>query len=160
MGKSKGKTAKEVVAELAQDPAYQARLAERQAQAEAQGVAAAKDEEQIVAEFRAAGVAAASVYDFVGKQATPTAAAQVLVRHLSTPHIRVVREGIVRALSFKHLRSVALNALMDGFRQSTASSERWLFANALAAMASLAELTSQLPGISEFAELFPSNTRK
>jgi hypothetical protein len=159
MRKPKAKTAEEFVAELAQDAGYQAKLAERQAVATAQGVAASKDESQLIVELRAAGVRASSVYDFVGKQVAPSAAGPVLVRHLSLPHVPVVREGIIRALSRSDFRAVALEALREGFRQSTEHSERWLLANALAAMARLPELEPQLPGISEFAELFRNNSR-
>jgi hypothetical protein len=159
MSGSRSKTAAEVMAELANDPEYQKRLAERQDTASAQGAAAAQDEQELVAELQAAGVSVGSVYDFVGRSVAPPAAAPVLVKHLSVPHIRVVREGIIRALSCSHLRSYALDALKSGFAQSGDRTERWLFANALAAMASLDELRPQLAGIAEYAELFGSESR-
>jgi hypothetical protein len=159
MGRPKSKTAAEVVAELANDPEYQKRLAEREAVAAAQGAAATEDERDLVADLGAAGVAVSSVYDFVGEKVAPTTAAPVLVRHLSVPHIRVVREGIIRALSCGHLRAQALHALKSGFSASNEQSERWLFANALAAMAKLEDLRPELPGIDEFAELFEGRSR-
>jgi len=156
---SRSKTAAEFAAELANDPEYQKRLAERQVAAAAQGAAAGEDEQQLVAELRAAGIPVGSVYEFVGKSAAPAAAAPILVKHLSVPHIRVVREGIIRALSCSHLRTYSLEALKAGFASSTDRSERWLFANALAAMASLDELRPQVASIAEFAELFRSESR-
>jgi hypothetical protein len=160
MRKRKSITAEELIAELAQDPVYQARIAESQAVAAAQGLAAAEDEIGLVAELRTAGISVSSVYDFIGEQVAPAAAAPVLVHHLSVPHIRVVREGIIRALSCSHLRTFALEPLTEGFRMSTDYSERWLFANALAAMAPLAELTPHLDGISAFKGLFRRKPRK
>ena len=158
MAKSRSKTAAELAAELAKDPEHQERFAERQAIASAQGAAAAKDERQLVAELSAVGVSVASVYDFVGKSVppTPSAAAPVLVKHLLVLHIRVVREGIIRALSCSHLRSYAFEALKAGYTESTDPLERWLFANALASMAALEELRSDLVGIQEYAGLFGS----
>jgi hypothetical protein len=160
MSRSKSKTAADFMAELAKDPEYQKQLAERQAVAAAQGVAAAEDERELVAELRATGVSVSSVYDFVGESVAPATAAPTLVKHLSMPHIRVVREGIIRSLSCSHLRPEAFEALKVGFVDSTDRTERWLFANALAAMASLEELRSQLPGIADFAELFGSGSHK
>jgi hypothetical protein len=161
MTKSRSKTAAEFAAELASNTEYQKRLAERQAIAAAQGQAAAEDERPLVGELQAAGVAVASVYDFIGKSVapTPSAAAPVLVKHLSLPHIQVIREGIIRALSCSHLRSHAFEALKSGFAESDDQMERWLFANALAAMAGLDELRQQLAGIQEYAELFRSASR-
>lgn len=154
MDNPKSKTAAEFKAELDNNPEYLRRLAERQSAATAQGAAAAEDERNLVAELRAAGVSASSVYDFVGERVAPLAAAPVLVKHLAAAHIRVVREGIIRALSCSHLRPLAFEALRAGFSQSTEPSERWLFANALAAMATLKELQPELAGIAEYAELF------
>ena len=160
MAKSRSRTAADFAAELETNPEYQQRLAERQAIASAQGAAAAEDERQLVAELGAAGVPVASVYDFVGKSVppTPTAASPVLVKHLSLPHILVVREGIIRALSCSHLRPQAFEALKAGFTKSTDAMERWLFANALAAMADLDELRPQLAGIQEYSGLFGSGS--
>ena len=161
MPKPRSKTAAEFAAELKKDPEYEKRLAERQAIAAAQGAAAAEDERQLVAELGAAGVSVASVYDFIGTSVPPTltAAAPVLVKHLSLPHIRVVREGIIRALSCSHLRSQAFDALKAGYTDTADPMERWLFANALAAMATLEELLSQLAGIQEYGGLFESGSR-
>ncbi len=156
---SRSKTAQELAAELANDPEYQKRLTERQAAAATQGAAAAQDEQELLAELRSAGVAVGSVYDFVGKSVAPAAAAPVLVGHLSVPHVRVIREGIIRALSCSHLRLYALDALRSGFAQTQDQMERWLFANALAAMATLDELRPDLAGITEYADLFRSELR-
>ena len=156
MAKSQSKTAAEFAAELEKDLEYQKRLAESQAVGAAQGAAAVEDERQLIAELGAAGVSVASVYDFIGKSVppTPVEAAPVLVKHLSLPHIRVVREGIIRALSCNHLRSQAVEALKAGYMGTADARERWLFANALAAMASLDELRPHLDGVQEYAGLF------
>lgn len=161
MAKSRSRTAAEFADELEKDPEYQKRLAERRAIAFAQGAAAGEDEQQLVAELRAGGVLVTSVYEFVGASVppTPSAAAPVLVRHLSLPHIPVVREGIIRALSCSHLRSDVFEALKAGFTASTEPMERWLFANALAAMAELDELRPLLAGIQEYSGLFESKSR-
>ena len=159
MDRSKPKTAAEFMAELATDAEYQRRLAERQTAAAARGAAVAADERDLVAELQLAGVKASSVYDFIGEHLAPAAAGAILVRHLSVPHIREVREGVIRALSCSHLRPAAFDALKGGFRQTTDPSERWLFANALAAMATLEELKFEVAGISEYAGLFSKDSR-
>jgi hypothetical protein len=159
MGRSKSKTAAEFMKELANDPEYQRRLAERQAVAATQAAAAAEDERALVADLCSAGVTVSSVYDFIGVSVAPLAAAPVLVKHLAVPHIRIVRDGIIRALSCSHLRPHAFAPLKAGFAQSMEPSERWLFANALAAMATLSELRPQLDGVGEYAELFTGGSR-
>ena len=161
MTKSRSRSAAEFAAELEKDPDYQKRLADRQEIAAVQGAAADDDERQLVAELGGVGLSVSSVYAFVGKSVplTPSAAAPVLVKHLSLPHMRVVREGIIRALACSHLRSPAFEALKAGFIETTDPMERWLFANALAAMATLEELRPQLAGIQEYAGLFESGSR-
>jgi hypothetical protein len=160
MAKKKPKSASDFSAELERDPEYQARLARIQAKAEAQGEAAAVDEDALIADLEGAGIRVHSIYDFVNEYATPAEAVPHLVRHLDGHHLPVVREGILRALAYAHLRSTALEPLKRFFVQSQVPRERWLAANALATMASLAELRPDVPGLDEHASLFTGVPRR
>jgi len=111
------------------------------------------------AELRAVGVEVRTVYDLVDDTVTPLAAVPVLVRHLQLPHEVITLEGIVRALSYSHLRSQALEPLKVWFAGRRARVQRWIAANALASMADLDEL-DDLEGIHEFRDLFDHPSRK
>jgi hypothetical protein len=152
MPRSKPKTAEEVVRELERDPTYQKRRAEQDAAVARRAAEAASDEEQIVGELRAAGVRVNSVYDFI-EVVTPVEAVPVLLRHLTQSHTPVIREGLLRALAYSHLRAPALGGLKDLFRAAHDPGERWLIANAIAAMAALEDVRD-LSGIDEYAKLF------
>jgi hypothetical protein len=160
VSRKKPKTAIEFSAELERDPEYQAARTRIQRDAEAQGKAAAQDERSLIADLERAGITIQSVYDLVNDKVTPVEAVPQLLRHLEVPHTAIVREGILRALAYSHLRADALDFLKQFFTRSQVPYERWLTANALATMAPLAELRTSVPGIEEFAELFRRTPRQ
>jgi len=152
--RKKSKTAADFSAELERDPEYQGRLARIQRAAEAQSEAAASDEQSLVADLRNAGIRVQSVYDLVNERTTPPDAVPHLFRHLDLPHLPIVREGILRALAYSHLRPAALEPLKNLFTELQVIGERWLAANAIATMASFSEVRDSVPGIEEYAALF------
>lgn len=72
--------------------ARQIRLADSEEKVEAK-------ETPILADLTVAEIHAASVYDFVGKRATPSEAIPILVRYFGRAYSPNVREGIIRALA-------------------------------------------------------------
>ena len=66
----------------------------------------------------------------------------------------------MRALAYSHLRTVALESLMRFFTRAQVPMERWQAANALASMASLAELRTSVPSIEEYDKLFNGAPRR
>src|SRR2546427_10098759 len=159
MPRSKRKTAKEFVDELQQDPVYRERSAAREAARDKRAVESVLDEADLVRELAGAGVHVDSVYDFLNDVITPLRAVPVLLRHLELPHIPAIREGLLRSLAYSHLRPSALGHLKARFRATVEPGERWLVANAIAAMASLKEV-ADLPGVAEYAKLFKHTPRK
>src|SRR6266566_4055211 len=159
MPRSKRKTAKEFVDELQQDPVYRERSAAREAARDKRAVESVLDEASLVRELAGAGVHVDSVYDFVNDVITPLRAVPVLLRHLELPHIPAIREGLFRSLAYSHLRSSALDHLKAHFQATVEPGERWLVANAIAAMATLKEV-ADLPGVTEYAKLFKHTSRK
>ena len=162
MPRSRPKTAKEFVGELERDPVHKERRAVQDAALAKRAAEAAADEASLVRDLEDAGVSVTSVYDLVNDVITTPHAVPVLLGHLGRPHLPVIREGILRALAYSHLRQGALSSLKDLFSGATEPGERWLIANAMAAMATLKEL-SELAGINEYAGLFkhtPSKQRR
>lgn len=118
----------------------------------------ADDEAPIIAELAAVGVTVSSVYDFVGKQPAPDVALPILVRHLNVEHHERIREGLIRALSIPSARAIAFDLLRHAFLKERDPTLRWVIANAFSGMARLDEV-ADLPGIQEFAALFPKRRR-
>lgn len=121
MPRKKPKTAAEFSADLERDPEYQVGLARREQDAEAQGEAAASDEQSLVADLQDSGIRIQSVYDLVNEITTPPEAVPHLLRHLDVPHLPIVREGILRALAYSHLRTDALESLKRFFTRAQAA---------------------------------------
>jgi len=148
----RSKTAAEFVRELQRDPQYVARQAVLRAEAEQRAAAIAQDEAPLVRELAESGIDVRSVWDF-GTLVTPPAAVPIVLRHLTLTHHPRVREGLIRALAYSHLRAQALEPLKEFFRSESDPDVRWLLANSLAAMAKYREV-SDLVGIAEFRGLF------
>ena len=151
--KRKSIPASELVRRLEQDPNYQARVAERQANIDALSQVYRADEAALVAQLRARGIAIESVWDFVSTTDAPLSAIPILVAHLSQSHHPRVWEGIVRALSAKSARDGAFEPLKHFYVTETVESRRWLLANAIGAMAKFTEV-KELPGIKQYRVLF------
>jgi hypothetical protein len=156
-----GKRAGSVAAvrkEIVTDPEYQAYHAAMQEARARRTTELREDEAELRSELSALGFQVASVYDFVDGVVTPPAVVPTLVRHLELPHDKRVYEGIVRALSYSHLRPLALAPLRDWFVGQRDRLLRWVGANALASMATLEEL-ADVEGIEEFHDLFDRPSR-
>ncbi len=151
--KRKSITASELAYKLEQDPNYQARLAERQANTDALGQVYRADEAALVGQLGATGIAISSVWDFVSTTDAPLEAIPILVAHLSQSHHPRVWEGIVRALSIKRARDGAFESLKRCYVAETIESRRWLLANAIGAMAKFTEV-KELPGIEQYRAVF------
>ena len=137
---------------MEQDPNYQARVAEPQANTDALSQVYRADEAALVA-LRARGIAVESVWDFVSTTDAPLDAIPILVAHLSESHHPRVWEGIVRALSVRRARDGAFESLKRFYLTETIESRRWVLANAIGAMAKFTEV-KELPGIEQYRAVF------
>ncbi|HVU27153.1 MAG TPA: hypothetical protein VHG71_05385 [Verrucomicrobiae bacterium] len=127
----KTKTAEEFARELKANSEYQARLWEREKQIAANQAIYAPEDAALTAELREHGVAVSSVYDLVNTSAPYPELYSVLVRHLDIPHHRVIREGIIRALTIKDAGVAVESALLKHFQSERDSYLQWVLANAL-----------------------------
>jgi hypothetical protein len=134
-------TAAEFQAQLDQDLAYQARIAEA-AEVQRKFHAEYADEDaQLSAEAKKLGYVIKTVWDFVDSRPTPfdpptfhgpyDRAYPMLVRHLALPHHQRVREGIIRALTVKDGGSLVSSALYEQFELEKDPTLKWVLANAL-----------------------------
>jgi hypothetical protein len=139
--------------QLNADPQW---VGEQERREACQVAAAAKlkaDEAPILSELAFTGIEVASVYDILKAPSRSPQAVAVLVRHLDTPHLRNVREGVIRALGVPAARALAFESLRAAYRGERDPTLRWVIANALAGMARFEEVR-ELPGIEEYVKLF------
>ena len=132
--KRTGKTASELLRELAQNEEYQSRMREQELERRNFDELLSKDEAELVQELNQSGHDVESVWDFVNTSQPYPNAIPILIDHLSKNHHPRIREGIVRALTVKEARGVATNALIKEYKESTDESEggyKWVVANAL-----------------------------
>jgi hypothetical protein len=153
MGKRRWITAEELMKQLHADPQWVAEQQQREARHATSTARLKADEAAILSDLTAAGIEVASVYDFLKIPSRPPGAVAVLVRHLDTPHLRNVREGVIRALGVPAARALAFEPLRAAYRVESDPTLRWVIANALAGMARFEEVR-ELPGIDEYAKLF------
>jgi hypothetical protein len=153
MGKRRGITAEELMKQLNADPLWVAEQEQREARHTASAARLKEDEAPILSDLTAAGIEVASVYDFLKSPSRSPEAVAVLVRHLDTPHLRNVREGVIRALGVPAARALAFESLRAAYRVERDPTLRWVIANALAGMARFEEVR-ELPGIEEYVKLF------
>lgn len=100
-----------------------------------------EDESQLVEEIRQCGYAVNSVYDLVNNSPHPVLeraftgpyekAYPVLIKHLDLDHERIIREGIIRALTVKDGGKEVEEALLKQFNSEENSDTKWVLANAL-----------------------------
>ena len=141
MSTRKGITADVLIARLSNDPAYQARITERDERLRAWHAEYADEDAQLAAEAGRLGYDITTVWDFVDSRPTPFErprfqgpydhAYPMLVRHLTLPHHPRVREGIIRALAVKDGGPLVSDALYREFTVETDPGLRWVLANAL-----------------------------
>ena len=145
--------AAEVARQLEANPEYVAQRRAQDAATEALERACAADEMDLLVALRAIGVTVGSVFDFVNGGGAPASAVPLLVEHLERPHHPRIWDGIVRSLSVRHARDLALPALCRAYRAEIDPNRRWVIANGLGSMAKLTEV-SDLEGIDEYRALF------
>ena len=142
MASHKPITAKELMDQLAVDPAYQQLMAKKDAELAAFEAQFADEEKVIVSEAESLGFEISSVWDFVNNKSHPVLerkfigpyklAYPLLIRHLQMPHHPRVREGIIRALTVRDGGEPVWKALLQEFDRETEKPLRWVLANALA----------------------------
>lgn len=135
------KTAEQVLAELETDSAWRAQRDARAAELAAHDAGLAAEEQQLVADIRAAGCDVDSVYDLVNNDPHPVLprrfigpypiAYPVLIRHLELPYSRPIREGIIRALTVQDGGAAVEEALLRAFQAESDPQLRWVLANGL-----------------------------
>jgi len=141
MPKNRPITAAELMAELEADPKWVARRDAKEREREEHRKVCAADQIDLVREIRDAGYDVDSVWDLVNNTPHPILerrfigeypdAYPILVRHLSVPHRREIREGLVRALTVKDGGPEVESALLECFHSETDEKMRWVIANAL-----------------------------
>ncbi len=153
MGKKSWMPAEEFRRELESDPAWVAQRDSRRVRFAERAQVAAADEATLIAELLSIGVPVTSIYDYVGKQALPTIALPILVKHLDILHHPAIREGLIRALGIPDARQLAFEPLKAVYLNERDPHHLWLTANALSGMAQWEEV-AHLPGIEAYAPLF------
>jgi hypothetical protein len=136
-----GMTAAEFIRQCENDPAYQARLKEMEAEREQLRRRCILDEQELVTELRTLGLRVESVYDLVNNRPHPVLhnkfvgpyrqAYPVLLRHLAVAHEPNIREGIIRALIVRDLPREAHQILLEQLRGETNRIHRGCLALAL-----------------------------
>jgi len=136
-------TAEELLRKLEADPDWVAKRDARERGQIAWEAEMAELERNLVSEIRSVGYEIDSVWDLVNNAPHPVLerkfvgpyerAYPILIRHLKLPHIREVREGIVRALIVKDGGPEMEVALLDELLKEPDAALKWVLANALRA---------------------------
>ncbi|QDV55160.1 hypothetical protein [Rosistilla oblonga] len=141
MPERKSVTAAELMAELEADPEWVARREAKERESEEHRKVCAADQLGLVREIRDAGYDVDSVWDLVNNSPHPVLerrflgeypdAYPILVQHLSVPHRKEIREGLIRALTVKDGGPEVESTLLECFYAETDEKMRWVIANAL-----------------------------
>jgi hypothetical protein len=131
--------ARELMAELANDPEFQARQAARDREHNEKVAALAAESQPLLRDLAAAGVRVETVGDFVSRKEPYPSALPVLVAHLAKPYTKPIRECIVRALTVPEARGLAGQPLLKAFYQEEDANQKWVIGNALRVVADEAE---------------------
>ena len=143
-------TAAELMSQLNSDPEYQARKAKKDAEIKELEDLCAKDEAELVADLNKLGLEVKSVWDLVNNSSheylnrefvgSYEVAYPLLVKHLKINHHQRIREGVIRSLSEKGAKEIAVQPLIEELRNETMQSNKWVIANALNVILSKSEL--------------------
>jgi hypothetical protein len=131
--KRKKVSAQELAAQLAADPAHQARFRQQEEERLRWEAELTVAEAPLVAELAAQGLTVNSVWDLVNSAKPYPGAIPILLRHLSRSYPDRIREGIARALAVPDARQ-AWPALIAAFRAEPQSGTKQGLAAALAAI--------------------------
>jgi hypothetical protein len=142
MSKEKWITSAELMARLQKNPEWVARNAEREARRKEQEDQFRKEEAVLLAELKKIGFNLESVWDFVNTAEKYPSAIPVLLRHLSLPYHKRIKEGIIRALTVNYAGPDVLRELIRLFREETdgsGNSLKWVLGNAISEVATPAD---------------------
>jgi len=142
MSREKWITAEEHQAQLEKDPEWVARNAEREARLKEREEQFRREEAVLLSELRSIGFNVESVWDFVNTAEKYPGAIPVLLRHLSLPYHKRIKEGIIRALTVNYAGPDVLRALIRQFCEETdekPNSPKWVMGNAISEVATPAD---------------------
>ena len=142
MSREKWITAAEHMAQLEKDPEWVARNAEREARLKELEEQFRREEAVLLAELKKIGFNLESVWDFVNTAEKYPSAIPVLLRHLSLPYHKRIKEGIIRALTVNYAGPDVLRELIRLFREETdgsGNSLKWVLGNAISEVATPAD---------------------
>lgn len=134
MKRKKPVTAQELLEQLHADPEWVAGQQRVDLRMEFSKAMLARDERGLIRDLADAGVSIGSVWDLVDDAAPCPEAYPVLIAHLSVPHHRRIREGIIRALISPDAE-VAVEPLIREIGRESEFDMRWLIAHALTEIA-------------------------
>lgn len=142
---TKGMTAAELMAQLAADPEYRARVAERDAAIERRAAASRREQQELTADLAAVGVEVASVWDLVNTGQPYPAAVPVLLDHLRRPYSEKTKEGIARALAVPEAKDAwdLLFAEFESNPDTKSNGYKWALGCALAVIARITGRTDE-----------------
>ena len=152
MTDSTSPSAQDLLAELANDPRYQAQLMAQEANRLAAESQFWADPAVLYADLQAFGAPATALDTWFDRVPLSGRAMGVLIAHLPRPYAPPIWESIVRSLTRRDARP-ALPMLCWAYSIERSAPRRWLLANAIGAMATLAEV-SGLPDIETYEALF------
>jgi hypothetical protein len=142
MSREKWITAAEHMAQLQKDPEWVKRNAESEARLTERQEQFRKEEAVLLAELSNVGFNLESVWDFVNTADKYPGAIPVLLRHLSLPYHKRIKEGIIRALTVNSAGPDVLRELIRHFREETddrGNSLKWVLGNAISEVATPAD---------------------
>jgi hypothetical protein len=131
-------TAAEHMALLQKNPEWVARNAETEARLKERREQSRKEQSQLLAELAGIGIRVESVWDFVNTADKYPAAIPVLLRHVTFPYSKRIKEGIIRALTVNYAGPEVLRELIRQFCEQTdhsPNSLKWVLGNAISEVA-------------------------
>ena len=139
-GKKKSMKASDFLKELESDVDYQTAAKKREEKRLADETILRKESKPLTDELKEAGVFADTVWDLVNSPNSYDAAIPVLKEHLNKGYSSEITEGIVRALTISSARGVVNKELLSMFKSTKNDELRWVVGNALATVATEADI--------------------
>src|SRR6266567_7744674 len=93
------------------------------------------EQARLLSELERGGVKVSTVWDLVNERESYKDVVPILVKHLSLPYSRGVKEGIARSLTVRYAGQDAFRCLVEEFRKQNDDSEtglKWVLGNAIA----------------------------
>jgi hypothetical protein len=130
------------MAQLWQNPEWVARHLASEAALKERQEQSRREQAPLLSELRDAGFQVESVWDFVNTANKYPAAIPILLRHLTVPYSKRIKEGIVRALTVSYAGPDVLRELIRQYCAETddrANSLKWVLGNAISEVATPAD---------------------